>query len=86
MGVRMRAGLVARRWAFVILIVIELILIERRVVPICSGSVFVGRVAVQPVNPMSMRVERRQHARIAVDAADADRDGNHKKAQELASQ
>lgn len=82
MNVRMRAGLLARRRVFVVLL---LILIERRMVHIEGGAMIVRRMAVQPVMPVRMRIERRQDARITVDAADADGDGNHKKTQKLAS-
>lgn len=50
------------------------------VVAVANGMI------VEPVAAMRVHVEGRQRGRIAVQAAGADRDGNHEKAQKLASQ
>lgn len=59
---------------------IEGIAVIIMVVAVANGMI------VEPVAAMRVHVEGRQRGRIAVQAAGADRDGNHEKAQKLASQ
>lgn len=76
--VALRTRAIGRR--FLVLRGIGDIAVIIMVVAVANGMI------VEPVAAMRVHVEGRQRGRIAVQAAGADRDGNHEKAQKLASQ
>jgi hypothetical protein len=76
MHMQVLAGLVARGG----------ILVADGVIGVQPRVVVMGRMAVHPVVAMRMHVEGRQNRRIAVQAAGAQGDGNHKNAQNPAGQ
>ena len=73
--VRRASVIVLRRVTNIVIMVLIMVLI-----------MIVGRMAVQSVRSVGMRVERRQHRRIAAQAGGAQCNGNHGKTQDLASQ